>query len=222
VTQRAGEYLYWASGLEGESIARASADGIGYNPRFITGGINARSVAVDDHYVFWANETSNQVTAIGRAKRDSSAPNLGFITLTDRPTGVAVDGDHIYWARDVYEVGGAIGRANVDGTGINQALINTPYAPSGVAVDANHIYWTLIGMGTGGPGSIGRAELNGDHVDQNFIGGLGRPYGIAVVSPLTSTGQAAMASAGRTSTAPGSTRASSRTARISGRPGASP
>jgi hypothetical protein len=133
-------------------------------------------LAVDAHYVFWANETSNQVGTIGRANLDGSGANVNFITGVDRPGAVAVDGNHVYWTTILHGMGQAIGRANVDGSGFTPGFIKTPAGANGLAVDGQHIYWT-------NNNGIGRADLDGGNADPNFINGISRGRGIAVAAP---------------------------------------
>ena len=171
----AGDFVYWPNGFVGESIARAGVDGTGVNLNFITGTAARAQLAVDAHYVFWANETSNQVGTIGRANLDGSGANVNFITGVDRPTAVAVDGDHVYWTTLVHAQGPTIERANVDGSGVT-GLIKTPQGAYGLAVDGQHIYWT-------NNNGIGRADLDGGNADPNFIKGISRGRGIAVAAP---------------------------------------
>ncbi len=73
-------------------------------------------VAVDAHFVYWANLGTN---TIGRANLDGSSPNPSFITGASNPSGVAVDSGHIYWANNGANT---IGRASLDGTGVNREL----------------------------------------------------------------------------------------------------
>ena len=114
---------------------------------------------------------------------------------------MAVDGQHIYWAN---YGGGTIGRANLDGTGVNQSFITGANAPvRGGGRRPAHLLDQL-------DGTIGRANLDGSGVNQSFITGANAAQGVAVDGQhIYWANNATTRSGGRTSTAPGSTRASS-------------
>ena len=75
-------------------------------------------MAVDAHYVYWANLGTN---TIARANLDGTGVNENFITGANAPVGVAVDAHYVYWANFVSNT---IARANLDGTGAIQDFIS--------------------------------------------------------------------------------------------------
>jgi virginiamycin B lyase len=145
------------------TIGSANLDGSGMNPSAIIGLDDPCGVAVDGHYVYWANRNGN---TIGRARLDGSAVDNRFITLASAPCGVAVDDGHIYWANHgAIARGTTIGRANLDGSGADQTFIGGALNPCGVAVDSGHIYWANEADPKASGGTIGRANLDGNEVD---------------------------------------------------------
>jgi virginiamycin B lyase len=195
-------YIYWA-GLdlspqdsESSTIGRARLNGTKVDRRFIPlypegFSESIREIAVDDEYIYWAENLiqkppgSNFAKSIGRATLDGSDVDHNFITeLGSFPRGlvtdVAVDANHIYWSQSPgfgSGSGGAIGRANLDGTGIDPEFIPFPPGsePVAVAVDAAHIYWFNAD-------NIARANPDGTEVDPSFISRLreSRPMDLAV------------------------------------------
>ena len=123
-----GAYVYWADNTN--SIGRSNADGTGANSDFIVGTSRPIDVAVDGHFIYWANEESNSV---GRANLDGTNVNNDFIPGVAGPAyqvvGVAVDSQHIYW---VNFDDNSIGRANLDGSGVNEEFIANLSQPSGL------------------------------------------------------------------------------------------
>ena len=169
------QHVYW-SNIVG-TIARANVNGGAVNGSFISlpgaGFPNdnyALGIAVDDAYVYWAEQTTG---SIGRANIDGSDINPNFISLggvgVGAPAGVAVDpeGRYLYWTDSE---NGTVGRANLDGSGVDDNFIAGAQTPAGVAVDAQHIYWDNVTTGT-----IGRANLDGSDATQTFISGLHLP-----------------------------------------------
>ena len=169
------QHVYW-SNIVG-TIARANVNGGAVNGSFITlpgagfpNDNSALGIAVDDAYVYWAEQTNG---SIGRANIDGSDINPNFISLggvgVGAPAGVAVDpeGRYLYWTDSE---NGTVGRANLDGTGVDDNFITGAQTPAGVAVDAQHIYWDNVTTGT-----IGRSNLDGSDVTQTFISGLHLP-----------------------------------------------
>ena len=73
----------------------------------ITGADRPTGVAVDDNFVYWANQSAN---TIGRATLDGTDVNQGFITGASFPSGVAVDDNYIYWG-NADPLGRAAGRS---------------------------------------------------------------------------------------------------------------
>jgi virginiamycin B lyase len=170
-------HIYWsntiAQGFTG--IGRAASNGSTADPGYVPSGAQMScGVAVDGHYIYWADRTGN---SIGRANLDGSSPDDSFITGASDPWGVAVDANHIYWSN---RATGAIGRANLNGTNPDQTFITGLLSPHGVAVDGSHIYWANDIAGPPEGGSIGRANLDGSSPNNNFIAGADRPHGIAI------------------------------------------
>ncbi|MDZ7578339.1 MAG: DUF5050 domain-containing protein [Candidatus Nanopelagicales bacterium] len=164
-----GRYVYWTNYAEGSTIGRASADGTSPDQSFITGASGPTGIALDDDYIYWANNDAN---TIGRAKLNGTSVNQSFITSDSDPFGVAVTGDYIYWTN----LGaGTIGRARLDGSGTNQSFITGAALPTGIAIDDDHVYWANFGTN-----ALGRANLDGTSVNQSFITGASGPFGVAV------------------------------------------
>ena len=182
LASRAEAFVYW-SDASTSTIGRASLDGTGVEPSFLTGVGSPSGLAVAK-YIYWTDPVGggtypNRYGTIGRATLDGTGGNASFITHLGAVTGVAVDGAHIYWSQFRGEGSSdptltTIGRANLDGTGVDVDFISGAGYPSSLAVDAAHIYWTDNVNGT-----IGRANLDGTGTEPNFITGL-RPTGVAV------------------------------------------
>jgi virginiamycin B lyase len=176
-------FVYWDNYTSAipAIVGRANLDGSGSNLSFIPGASNPCGVAVDAHYIYWANGTG---TTIARANLDGSDANFSFITGASNPCGVAVDGQHIYWANGggAGAGGSTIGRANLDGTSINQSFITGADIPDAIAIDGTYIYWANRGPEYAGNATIGRAKLDGTSVNESFITGASSPCGVAVDS----------------------------------------
>jgi hypothetical protein len=155
------DYIYWsgANGGTATNVGRASIDGTGADPNFITGGQNPCGVAVNSSYIYWYGDGGSY---IGRANLDGSDVNHQFIDAGSGGCGLAVTKSYIYWAS--YR-SGYIGRAKLDGTGVNQNFIY--YDGQGIAIEGDYIYYASNG-GTG----IGRVDLNGSDLNSDFITGL--------------------------------------------------
>src|SRR4029077_15469687 len=113
-------FLYFLNGSS--QIGRATLDGSGVDPGFISVGLNGAfcGPAVDSSYVYYASDAGNTV---GRAPVTGGAANEGFIpagTTGGGPTGVAVNSQYVFWGNDAT---GAIGGASVNGTSPNPSFI---------------------------------------------------------------------------------------------------
>jgi hypothetical protein len=172
---RADAYVYWSSYWE--TVGRANLNGGGVRENLIRRAGDARGLAIDRQYLYWAiEETGN----IARARLDGTEVDREFIR-TGYPTdlsGVAVDSGHVYFT---FRFRSLIGRANLDGTNVDpdfMGLDDNVYSPESISVDAGHIYWVdqcWCGL------RIGRANLDGSGSNPNFITGLAEtPQGLAV------------------------------------------
>jgi hypothetical protein len=156
---RAGAFIYWA----GEnSIGRASNDGSGANPSFITlPGKQPCGVAVDAQHIYWANVTSG---SIGRANLDGSGADSNFITAgVGLVCGVTLEGNHIWWANLATSPTdtGSVGRANLDGSGGAVVYSTSSFVEGpgqGVGVGSSLVFWT---NNDSDDPSIGRAGVDG-------------------------------------------------------------
>ena len=132
------DHIYWTKLLTNR-LGRANLDGSGVDPTFITGLDSPAGIAVNDHYIYWANDSSlDGDGSIGRANLNGTGADPTFLDapIVD-PWGVAVDDNYIYWADFHLEIPGTLGRANLDGTDATNDLM--PSARTGVedvAVDA--------------------------------------------------------------------------------------
>jgi hypothetical protein len=177
------------------AIALASVgDGTGKDLDYLPA--NARGVAVDAEFIYWADPKDN---SIGRAEIGGGDPKPEFITGASNPQYVAINVSHIFWtnAGDEVDGHGSIGRSDINGKpeSVNQSLIagerelspgvfeKTVNNPRGIAVDASFIYWANAGE-ENATRSIGRAEINGGNPNGGFIndfGGLSEsPVAVAV------------------------------------------
>ena len=171
-----GRFIYWSHGttVSPQGIGRANIDGTGVDESFITGTSEARGIAVNDEFIYWANRGS-----IGRANLDGTGVDQNAIANVVNPFGqaVAVDGSHVYWTAIDTTNKGLIGRANLDGSGRDDSFISYSGAsggdPQGVAVDGQHIWWS------DSSGVIGRANIDGTGVQPNFIDAGLDPRGVA-------------------------------------------
>ena len=96
-----GKHVYWTHPT---GIGRANFDGTGVEQNLVTGLDNPLAVAVNDDYVYWADQYHYYVDVpsccngldgyytIGRAKLDGTGVERTFITgLEDLPHGIAVE-----------------------------------------------------------------------------------------------------------------------------------
>ena len=155
-------------------------------------------VAVDDKYMYWANETTN---SIGRAElanfsTKDQVVEGDWLPLPDppgtvsSPCGVAVDGSYVYWGINTVkttagpqEAGTSIGRAKKsDGSGATNAWLGGGNRVTGLTIDGEFLYWSNAGDTIPGHGSIGRGNVNGSGWQGDFVSGLNDPFGVAVDS----------------------------------------
>jgi len=157
-------HIYWASGVAGGRIGRAKLDGSNINPNFITGlGVSdPRAIAVDDEYVYWANDG---VSTIARAKLNGTGVVADFMTVV-QPRDIAVTSSHIYWTRAGGGVGSEyIGRANKSGGSQEPTFITAVNNATKVAAGKNRLFWLSLP----GIGDVGRVKLNGDGQHDAFM-----------------------------------------------------
>ena len=169
----ADAYIYWGDGSTG-TIGRATNEGTGVEPNFITGVGNPSSLTVDSNYLYWGDE---KFDAVGRAKLDGTEVRPKFINAGTEVSGVAVSGSYVFWSE---LIDSTIGRANLDGSSPDDDLIKEVAVPCGLAVDSGHLYWlSQANMAT----YIGRSDFGGLDKKEKFATlPLGFQCGIAVDS----------------------------------------
>jgi hypothetical protein len=128
------QYIYLS--LSG-AIKRMKIDGTDPRPAFITGDVgNARYMARDAHYLYWAQDNGVSRAPITGGPKDANW-NLQFASEV---AGVAVDGDYIYGAINM-DGRGVIVRADIGGSGVENAWAETPFSGfAGLGVDRNGLY----------------------------------------------------------------------------------
>ena len=166
-----GAQIYWAN-ESGNTIARASIDGMTVRPDLISGATAPLGVAIDGSFVYWTN--GGATPSIGRANLDGSSASQSYIAAAGAPQGLAVDNTFAYWSQ-VVSAAGQIGRARLSSPEApNQSFVPAGPSPCGVASDADEANWA----NGGSPGSIGDSH-GGDDPDQTFITATADPCGIA-------------------------------------------
>lgn len=163
-------YVYGTGGVgNGAPIGRASLDGGGVRPRFVTHA-GSTGIAVDATHIYFTGDADHAGT-IGRANLDGTGVERVFIRAGAGRGALAVDGAHIYWT-DQIGTTPTIGRANLDGTSVDRGFLTLPVDAYAIAVDGAHIYW-------GSWHAIGRANLDGSAADPRFVPAVAL-YGLAV------------------------------------------
>lgn len=144
-------------------IGKIDLDGTNKNPDLITGRSSVADIAVDENYVYWAEDVAGG--GIYRANHDGT----GVTTLIgglSRPRGLAVDDQYLYYG--TYNTT-TIGRANLDGTGNSASFVTgVTTGASSIAVNDTHIFWSRWNTG-GTNAGIGRANIDGTGVTPNYI-----------------------------------------------------
>jgi len=83
--------LYWAST---KGLHRAPLDG-GNTTNLVVTSVTARSIAVDDNYVYWTDEGKGLVQRVPTIATDSMPETLALDQM--KPFGLAVDSQFVYW-----------------------------------------------------------------------------------------------------------------------------
>ena len=102
------------------TIGRARIDGTVDNPALIHTEYNPAGIAINNGYLYWANDPgsgSSAVGSIGRVQLTTpNAPDQTWIPQVISPAGVAVAGGYLYWtgAGDAQAGTGVIGRSDLD------------------------------------------------------------------------------------------------------------
>jgi hypothetical protein len=137
------DHIYWTR-YHVNLFARANLDGTGIDGSFITEVASPTGVAVDDQYIYWANEFGPEDGdgAIARANLDGSGIDQSFLLEPGQPSAVAVNATHVYWV-DWSGRRTTVGRANLDGTdAVNDFVTGSGNVGEDIAVDA--LTFTLI------------------------------------------------------------------------------
>ena len=151
-----GGNLYWLTGngaAKPGGVATVPKDGSA-PPRFIVEGVlMPRSLAVQDHTVYWSE--SYTAAAVKRCPfAGCSATPLVLASLAEFPALLDVDGDRAFWFLSTSTWTGRAGQdapaqlvqCSVDGCGSSPTvLVTEPHGPVALAADATHIYWAASG-----------------------------------------------------------------------------
>ena len=161
--------VYWSTG---DTIKRASRDGIGDTEELVVELSEALDIALDlaGEKMYWADLGTGKIQ---RANLDGTGVEDLVVSL-EEPFGIALDvmAGKIYWA----DVGADIQRANLDGSDVED-LVTVLESPTGLAIDttAGKIYWT-----DGGTEKIQRANLDGTNIEDLVTTGLEQPQWIVI------------------------------------------
>ena len=161
--------VYWSTG---DTIKRASRDGIGDTEELVVELSEALDIALDlaGEKMYWADLGTGKIQ---RANLDGTGVEDLVVSL-EAPFGIALDvmAGKIYWA----DVGADIQRANLDGSDVED-LVTVLESPTGLAIDttAGKIYWT-----DGGTEKIQRANLDGTNIEDLVTTGLEQPQWIVI------------------------------------------
>jgi hypothetical protein len=110
-------HLYWANDY---TIGRARLNGAGVSQKFIAvpnGPSGVAGLAVNSRYIYWTNETGNEV---GRASLNGTRVSQRFIRGASFPDAIAAGSRYLYWTN---QSSGTIGRARLNGTDVNQRFV---------------------------------------------------------------------------------------------------
>lgn len=159
-------YIYWSA--SDSTVGRANLDGSGLDSEFIPTSATPYGVAVDDDYVYWAN---NNGFSVGRASLDGTGvdQDLFSVATGNFVRGIDVDENYVYAA-----LANDLGRADLDGANVNETFIDDLGTYFSVAVNDTHIYFIAFSNG------IARANLDGTGVTQGFISGASNPRQVAL------------------------------------------
>lgn len=143
--------IYWQH--DGNQIGRASIDGTGVDPAFISATNSGCGLAADSNFLYFLNEGG---TRIGRATLDGASVAPDFASIPEAFCGLSVDYNYLYWGSDS---GNTVGVVPVAGGAADPDYIDAGTmggGPSGVAVNSQFVFW-----GDYDSGAVGRTNLNG-------------------------------------------------------------
>jgi hypothetical protein len=207
------EHVYWTNappeatlGERRGTIGRAKLNGAGdptdVEPDFITGASNPKGVAVDNEFIYWANNcpgeknspscplpTANALRTIGRADIEGTPVSVdqGFLEVGNggqerEPQGIAVNATHIYMAMNGTQELGLVNRYKIDGDeGSLKVFLDAQYTGipgvRGLALDGKYAYWAREGRNT-----IGRIPLGLEEADaeRDWTPNAHAPKGLAI------------------------------------------
>jgi virginiamycin B lyase len=203
-----GEHVYWTNAPDEEevgerlgTIGRAKLEASGpkeIDPRFVTGASNPKGIAVNNEFIYWANDPPggmignttalDETRTIGRVKLNGSVGSVeeNFIKVGEKslertPQGIAVNATNIYMAVDGTQAISAVIRYPLDGEKKGLKVFfeeNQSKAKAGVrglALDGKFVYWSKQGRN-----SIGRIDLELEKPEPEWIKEAAGPKGLAV------------------------------------------
>ena len=139
----ASEYLYWPSGLQSPSIARAAVDGTGVNTSFIPrpSQSNPVGIAVTPDNLYWMEGSNGRTLIRGNLDGSGSPSTVRVLSQTGNFEQFAIQEAQVYFPG----VSGKLGRVGIDGSSFNDAFSPTAVFQGGpffsqVVADATHAY----------------------------------------------------------------------------------
>jgi hypothetical protein len=162
----------------------------------LVANVEASSLAQDDQYVYWSDDTTSRAPSIQRVAKTKPSGNEDLADLSSSAIGLAVDSDAIYWTA----LDGTVWRLFLT-PGAQAQLIATGPAPAGsITLDHNNIYWiggaldsggTVMGLAKGGKiahlyasmlGTAGMLTVDNDSI---YFTDLGTPTPEGTILPNT-------------------------------------
>ena len=195
----ADQYIYWGGGAQTGSIQRASIDGTGANPNFMTGLAGGRPVgfALNGTKIFWAGTPGSPGSpVVASANLDGTNqvnPAISVSLPAQSSAFLAADSGHVYYGIFTSTGGGPstqLKRADPDGS--NQTNVGSAVSGqlTGLAVDSNYLYFIVDGA------KISRVGLDGSN-PTDLVTGLTNALSVTVNSSYIYWGNSTGSAIGR-------------------------
>jgi biotin carboxyl carrier protein len=197
----ADQYIYWGGGDVGlpGSIQRASINGTGANPNFMTGLAGGRPVgfALNGTKIFWAGTPdapgSPFVASANLGGTNQVNPLISVSGPSEITPFLAADSGHVYYGISLSGFGGPptqLKRADPDGSNPTNLGSLVSGGLSGLAVDSNYLYFIVDGA------KISRVGLDGSN-PTDLVTGLTNALSVTVNSSYIYWGNSTGSAIGR-------------------------